>query len=372
MMFTTAQRWSLSILPFVSLLLGGCGGASSEEAPLGHVTAAKIYSSSPNGTGIHIGSTQPESWLGLTGTSLTWFLTGLSQRSDGSWWATGWYSLDLGVISADAQVLSVQFHGVTQRLRAVRTTGSRLSLDLRDSLGNVRTVQDDALVGLSLKLRVPDQLGLLFNNDWLRIDSVGNVDSETGDVFGYQMSYLPEGVLGGTWSSYCKGPSGEAQRSVFYQGAQWHPMNGARVDGASLVTMTCESGSVAKCMRWGYRPWASAQLQSGSTTSLLDHHQACVHMKRASYCGDSHAQTIDGTQIYINDLLDPALHSGPFDTIEALWTPTGASCVSNRRHPELPFLGCPLPLPTCPATPSADYLLATSLPPSGSLLGLTD
>lgn len=372
MTFTSSQKGSLAILPFFSLLLGGCGGASSEEAPLGQITAAKIYSSSPNGTGIHVGSTQPESWIGLTGTSLTWILTGLSQRSDGSWWATGWYSLDGAVLSADAQVLSVKYAGINQRLMAVHTTGSRLSIDLRDSLGNVQTVQDDALVGLTLKLQVPDQLGLTYQNYWLRIDSFDSVDSQAGDVFGYQVSYLRDELLGGSWSSYCKGPGGEAQRSVFYQGAQWHPMNGARSEGTNLITMTCESGSVARCMRWGYRPWASSQLQSGSTTSLRDHHQACVHMKRASYCGDSHAQTIDGTQIFINDLLDPALHSGPLDVIEALWTPTGASCVSNRRHPELPFLGCPLPLPTCQATPSSDYVLATSLPPSGSLLGLID
>ena len=46
-----------------------------------------------------------------------------------------------------------------------------------------------------------------------------------------------------------QGAGGEPQRSVFYQGAQWNPMDGSRQDGPGRVTTTCESGSVARCMR---------------------------------------------------------------------------------------------------------------------------
>ena len=108
---------------------------------------------------------------------------------------------------------------------------------------------------------------------------------------------------------YLQGAGGEPQRSVFYQGAQWNPMDGSRQDGPGRVTMTCESGSVARCMRWGYRPWATAtaSAQSG-LVSLVDHHQACIHMKRAAYCGDSRTQTMDGTSLYIQDQLAPAAY----------------------------------------------------------------
>lgn len=373
MITSGAQRFLKKILPFTLFVVAACGDATIPVHGVESSSqAVNQYQTSPNGTGIHVGSTQPESWFGLTNLTLSWYMTGFSQHTDGTWWATGWYSLSAGVLSADAQLIGAQLSGVSLQVQAIRTSGSQLGIDLRDALGNVQTLQGAALVGLRLKLRVPDQLGLTYTNYWLRLDSAESLDSQFNDVAGYQVNYLQEGLLGGTWSSYCLGANGESQRAVFYQGSQWHPMNAARTDGANLVTMTCETGSVAKCMRWGYRPWGSSQQQSGVTGSLVDLHQACIHMKRASYCGDSQAHTIDGTQIYIIDSLNPQIHSGPLDVLEALWTTTGATCVSNRRHPEIPFVGCPLPLPTCSSPPSSGYLLADSLPPAGSLLGLPD
>lgn len=357
------------VLPLTILLAGGCG---EEPAPLSELDSSSqsvaMYSSRPNGTGIHVGSTQPESWFGLTSLSVTWFLTGFSQHADGTWWATGWYSLGAGVLSAEAQVLRAQLGGVDQRVLQLRTSGSQLSIDLVNSLGAVQTVQGADLAGLILTLRVPDLLGVVYTNYRLRITTVERVDSRWNDVSGYRIDYQQAGLLGGDWSSYCRGAGGESQRAVFYQGAQWHPLNAARSEGNHLVTMTCESGSVARCMSWGYRPWAS----DGQTTAALDYHQSCIHMKRASYCGDSYAYTTDGTQIIVNDLWSPPINSGPLDNIEALWGPAGATCLSSRRHPEILFLGCPEPLPACPAHPSSGYLIADGLPAAGSLLGLVD
>lgn len=357
-----------NVLPLTIALAGGCGEAPAASSELDSKSpGVTMYSSRPNGTGIHIGSTQPESWFGLTNLSLTWFLTGFAQHGDGTWWATGWYSLSVGVVPAEAQVLRAQLGGVNHQVQRLRTSGSQLSIDLLDSQGAVRSVQGTDLVGLTLTLRVPDALGLTYTNYRLRIASVESVDSAFHDVSGYRIEYVQDGLLGGTWSSYCRGAGGESQRAVFYQGAQWHPMNAARSEGSQLVTMTCESGSVARCMSWGYRPWAS----SGQTAVALDYHASCVHMKRASYCGDSHAYTLDGTPIIVSDSWSPPINSGPLDELEALWGPAGATCLNSRRHPEIPFLGCAAPLPACPAQPSG-YLIADALPPSGSLLGLVD
>lgn len=365
---------TLPIISLAVLAAGGCDGGASDDNLIKSSSTAPItgYGTRPNGTGIHIGSTQPESWFGLTNTSLTWFMTGFSQHADGSLFATGWYSLDAAVVSAEAKVLSAQRNGNSRQVQGIRTAGSRLSIDLRDTSGNVETLQHAELIGLTLLLSVPDPTGLFHSNYRLRFTSAESVDSQFGDVDGYKVEYKVDSLLGSSWSSYCKGPSGESQRSVFYQGAQWSPLDGARIDGANLATMTCETGSVAKCMRWGYRPWASGHLTSSPDASLLDYHQACIHMKRAAYCGDSKSNTVDGTSIIINDPFSPAINSGPSDIVEALWTTSGAMCVSNRRHPEIPFIGCPLPLPTCPANPIGDYLLRTSLPSAGSLLGLSD
>lgn len=357
---------------FAALLAGGCGSLTDASQLGGGAVPLTSYSTKANGTGIHVGSTQPESWFGLAGTSLTWYMTGFARHADGSYWATGWYSADAALLRAEAQVLRAELGGSSSQVQEIRTSGSRLRIALRDASGTVRTLQHAELANLNLVLRVPDQTGLLYSNYRLRFTRAESIDSQFADVDGYQVDYSVDGLLGGSWSSYCKGPSGEAQRSVFFQGSQWSPMDGARTDGADLVTMTCESGSVAKCMRWGYRPWASGSLLSGGTTSLRDYHQACIHLKRASYCGDSRSNTFDGTSIIVNDPFSPAINSGSSDVIEARWSANGATCVSNRRHPELPFLGCPLPLPACSATQSGGFLLTSALPPAGSLPGLTD
>lgn len=355
----------------LSLLALGCGGTLPTEPTSNDERSLQNYTRQPNGTGIHIGSTQPESWFGLAGLSLTWFLDGFNRHPDGTWWARGWYSVAVGLTRAEAEVIGVERGGATYALKDLRSSGSKLQIEV-SSAGSTQTFQDAGLDGVTLVLRVPDVAGLVLSTYRLRLGSQQSLDSQLGDVYGYGVEYRAAGLLGSSWSSYCRGPAGEAQRAVFYQGAQWNPLDGTRSDGADRITLTCETGSVAKCMRWGYRPWGTATTQQGDTRSLVDHHQACIHMKRASYCGDSRSNTLDGTWIYIQDRLSPSLHSGPLDTLEALWTPEGATCLNNRRHPELLFLGCSQPLPTCTAEQQASYLLATGIAPQGALLGLQD
>ena len=366
-----AYSFRSSLLGF-TLLAAACGNSESIDAVETARPPITNYTRQTNGTGIHIASTQPESWLGLSATSTAWFSNGFAQRADGSWVATGWYSIDLLLISADAAVVSAQVGGTPYTLAAIRTTGSQLSLDLRDSQGRLQTLAGASLVGVTLQLAVPDQLGITTSRYNLRISSTTPIDSQFGDVAGYQIDYQPIALLPGSWSSYCKGSDGSSQRAVFYQGSQWNPLNAARTDGENLVTMTCESGSVAKCLRGGYRPWGSGSDGKGNTVSLADHHQACIHMKRASYCGNSTSYTIDGTALFLRDQLNPAIWAGSLDTVEAQWTPTGATCISNRRHPELPFLGCAQPLPPRPTTLSASALIASGLATDGALLSVRD
>lgn len=363
----SALSWGLLALATV-----GCG---EPAGPMPGDTGGPLTNGwrQTNGTGIHVGSTQPESWIGLTSTSLSWFMDGFTQRSDGTYAARGWYSLDVGLASADAPIVRAQLGLLSGTIHSIRTNGTELTIELRTSLGLIVPLQGAGLAGLTLTLQVPGLLGLpslLAGSYQVRFAGSEAVESQFGDVLGHKLEYRSEGLLTSAWTPYCKGRSGEAQRTVFYQGSLWHPANGARVDGTQHVTATCESGSVARCMRWGYRPWATAVGQTG-TVSLSDHHQACVHMKRAAYCGDQRTHTIDGTQLYIQDQLSPALYSGSLDILEAVWSVSGAVCLSNRRHPELPFLGCEQPLPACTAAHRSSYLLATGLVPSGAV-GLLD
>lgn len=99
-------------------------------------------------------------------------------------------------------------------------------------------------------------------------------------------------------------------------------------DGQGGFHLTCTSGAVGKCIRWGYRPWEE-QL-GGSPLAAL--HQACVHMARADYGGDGHATTREGMLIYWCDRfgIQPCGEDFPA-AFEAAWGRDGAICVAHPR-----------------------------------------
>jgi hypothetical protein len=100
------------------------------------------------------------------------------------------------------------------------------------------------------------------------------------------------------------------------------------------LTLACENGVITKCIRWGYKPWASRNGQS-----LADLHQACTRMARADYCGNGLSHTHEGTVIDMYDRLGvlsaTAETSATWDparaSFEAAWTQDGASCLAHTR-----------------------------------------
>lgn len=151
----------------------------------------------------------------------------------------------------------------------------------------------------------------------------------------------------GAWHSACK-PN--------FQGETWGfpialPEHHPGREGA--ITITCASGAVGKCARFGYKPWAKGP----QGEDLLPYHGACVHMVRADYCGKDEPHTRDGTTI---DMYDDAgiqkadSAADPDFSFEAGWAPTGATCVARTRWAELLTLdqlhqSCPrlAQLPSC-------------------------
>jgi hypothetical protein len=135
------------------------------------------------------------------------------------------------------------------------------------------------------------------------------------------------------YQPWCKLAGNINEPAIAYDGSAFHPMTAARTDSDSSVTLTCQSGGIAKAMLWGYTTWDS----SGTLDpTLQDYHQSAIQLKRAAYNGDGQAFTISGTAILKRDQLliwkdDVSLQ------IEALWDQNGALCVTdkNRRHPEL-------------------------------------
>jgi hypothetical protein len=102
-------------------------------------------------------------------------------------------------------------------------------------------------------------------------------------------------------------------------------------DSRGGFDLTCTSGVVGKCIRWGYRPWE--EKPGGPPMRAL--HQACTHLARADYGGDGHATTREGTLIDIYDRfnIQTSDKDAPM-TFEAAWGIDGAICVAHPRIPE--------------------------------------
>lgn len=140
-------------------------------------------------------------------------------------------------------------------------------------------------------------------------------DFEMADDEGQWHSVCEPDIEGATWGFPVALPEG-------------HPGWEAR------ITLTCASGAVAKCARFGYTPWGS----DADRASRVELHAACVHMVRADYCADDAAWTRDGTAIDIYDDLGIQVSDGDAAdgfAFEAGWTPQGAVCVAQTRWPDL-------------------------------------
>jgi hypothetical protein len=134
----------------------------------------------------------------------------------------------------------------------------------------------------------------------------------------------------GQWTDFCR-PDANGNSWAFPLRGQW--------DSAGLqtsengLTLTCTSGAIGKCVRFGYKPWKIM----ADGTALTPFHAACVRAVRADYCANG-ATTRDGQLIDIFDALgiqhaDPA-YANDVLPFEAAFSPTGALCVAHARVPE--------------------------------------
>ena len=166
-----------------------------------------------------------------------------------------------------------------------------------------------------------------------RITAIAPEDSRydptnTGHTFLYTLEqFVPDN---GTWQAAC--PADQDGRSVAIPlRATWNE-HGDRVESSTLFTFGCTTGVIAKCYRWGYRPWTD------EFGDLVPYHQTCTRVARADYCGDGTPHTHDGTQINIWDRLPSGgiqHHGGQLPTLgmlfEAGWNTEGAVCLSHAR-----------------------------------------
>jgi hypothetical protein len=239
-------------------------------------------------------------------------------------------------------------------LEGVYVTGSELSA--LTPTGEI--LSGAALVGATFEIAIQEagvEVPALLRIDGVELDA----GAVTPDVHLHAMSYRRQGEP--AWQPVCTDDSGAPEPAIPIGDLRWDPATGQRDDAPGFVTLACKSGAIGSCASWGYRPWIPA---------LLDHHQACIYMKRADYCGDGTAYTVNGTMIDVYDHLSPPLQTQATGwPLEAHWGPEGARCVSSRRHPEIPFSGQCLrdgvrvTLPACGEAASAGDLLTNRAHP---------
>jgi hypothetical protein len=184
-----------------------------------------------------------------------------------------------------------------------------------------RVLAQEELVGITLTIADPAGTAMA-----VRIDGV-EPDPVDPEITLYTLSRQDPAT--GEWENACP-PGPDGRRQAFPLAGRW-TTSGEHVPDATGFNLTCTAGAIGKCVRFGYKPWR--RLPDGTT--LWDHHQACVRMMRADYCGDGRSFTRDGTLIAFHDRLgiqkgEPA----PGMRFEAGWGKDGAVCVARVRIPE--------------------------------------
>lgn len=130
------------------------------------------------------------------------------------------------------------------------------------------------------------------------------------------------------WKNLCKPDAEKVAKAIVLTGS-WNDTE-AYIESSQQVTFAFTNGAIAKCVRFGYKPWKNVKGKS-----LRDYHQTCTRMVRADYCGNGKSHTRDGTLIDFYDVLDIQKPSPEKEMVfEAAWRPNGAICINRPRWEE--------------------------------------
>ena len=195
------------------------------------------------------------------------------------------------------------------------------------------------------------------------------------DVWLYDLRFRDKyDAVTGQRIAFC--PAGE--RAMALAGT-WDAL-GTFTPSSTKFTFTCTNGTIAKCTRWGYRPWGTSLMSDGTTVAnLAPYHQACVRAAAAAYCGTASATsyTTNGTLVDVYDYGEPLYGSQTVGLIprtrsihpeakafawESGFDSVGAFAVDHTRHSEI--TGYADPNTACPGRfdlnpPSFDALFST-------------
>jgi hypothetical protein len=213
-------------------------------------------------------------------------------------------------------------------------------------------------------------------NGTIQITQSAAVNPNSGQR--YVANFLPDGG-GSTLMCPTLVTPGTAEQAPQYKneyvvpiaGMKWNLETGARTTDEKAITFACGDDPIGACVAWGYEPWATYTPSCGNVScipiSMVNHHQSCARMKRADFCGDGRSFTWSADPLIQarNVLIQAWDNAGVHDvlpqtrnTMEASWTPNGASCV-NMSQLRLPSMldgngntfnaatTCGAPIPAC-------------------------
>jgi len=155
---------------------------------------------------------------------------------------------------------------------------------------------------------------------------LASIASQTPSRWSYNFEYLEDDSQ---WYPICHNTDGPL--AAYPLEGTWNyqigPTGASHSNDPTKFTLACRTrGALAKCIDDGYEPWSSF-----NGTSLADHHQACVRMIRADYCGTGESYTTNGRLVNLYDGLGVQTDTETFG-FEAEWTPNGASCFTTHRR----------------------------------------
>jgi hypothetical protein len=241
-----------------------------------------------------------------------------------------------GVTMQGMSMLGFQFDGATLSgapLGHLRIDRGELVAD-----SGATTLRGTALVGAQLTAQVrnleasPPAIALAtYRIAAIAAEQAQYDPTRTGHSFVYTLEQWVDDA--GAWQTAC--PADADGRSIAIPLAAVWDEHGDRSTPAGMFTFGCTTGVIAKCYRWGYRPWVTGY------GDLVAMHQTCTRLARADYCGVGVPHTRNGTTINVWDTLPSPgpiqRHGGllglpPLGMLfEAGWNTQGAVCLSHSR-----------------------------------------
>lgn len=223
-------------------------------------------------------------------------------------------------------LLGFLFDGATQD--SVGLTNLRVDKGELIAEQGATTLRGSAFIGTRIQATARNLANQTSATVTYRITNVqpetGYDPTNTGSTFLYTIEYW--NTTTSAWEAGCpQDPNG--QRYAIPVSAEWDE-TGTRSDSSTMFTLACTSGVIAKCYRWGYRPWVTGY---GDLSTM---HYACTRLARADFCGNGVSHTTDGTLINVWDSLPTPIQT--HDAIQGMefdsgWDTTGATCLSDAR-----------------------------------------